>query len=168
MKNLILSFIIMLISQSLSADLIKFQTPKLSGKLVSDNIELTDWQAVLNCHFQLGGKNQESSKYPLTILKKTDDNQYDLSIKASNLIEVLPNLDIQNCHMKLILIGKLASTRQTLFGEIILFGQDQGKMSEKDLDIINNKNQLAKILQEKTKEIKITTGVDGGIVIDEQ
>lgn len=167
MKKHIFTILFMTLSQVLWADIIKFQTPKLSGKLVSENIELTDWQAVLNCRFQLNGKNQESSKYPLTVLKKIDDNQYELSVKAANLIEVLPNLEIQNCHYKLILIGKLYSTRQTLFGEIILFGQDQGKMSDKDLDILNNKNQLAKILQDKAKEIKISAGADGGIVLDE-
>ncbi len=167
MNKIYFTIIIMLLSQSIWAEIIKFQTPKLNGKLISENIELTDWQAVLNCHFQLNGKNQESSKYPLTQFKKLDDNQYDISIKAANLIEVLPNLEIQNCHYKLILIGKLYSTRQTLFGEIILFGQDQGKMSDKDLEILNNKNVLARILQEKFKEIKISAGVDGGIVLDE-
>ena len=167
MKKLLFTFLIMTLSQSLWADLIKFQAPKLSGKLISENIELTDWQAVLNCRFQLNGKNQESSKYPLTQLKKLDDGQYELNVKAANLIEALPNLEIQNCHYKLILIGKLYSTRQTLFGEIILFGQDQGKMSDKDLEVINNKTLLAKILQEKIKEIKISVGADGGIVLDE-
>ncbi len=167
MKNVIFTLFVVMLSHSLWADIIKFQTPKLNGKLISENIELTDWQAVLNCRFLLNGKNQESSKYPYTLLKKIDDNQYEISIKAANLIEVLPNLEIQNCHLKLILIGKLYSTRQTLFGEIILFGQDQGKMSEKDLEILNNKNLLAKILQEKIKEIKISTGADGGIVLDE-
>ncbi len=167
MNKIYFTIIILLLSQSIWAELIKFQTPKLNGKLISENIELTDWQAVLNCHFQLNGKNQESSKYPLTQFKKLDDNQYDISIKAANLIEVLPNLEIQNCHYKLILIGKLYSTRQTLFGEIILFGQDQGKMSDKDLEILNNKNVLARILQEKIKEIKISACVDGGIVLDE-
>lgn len=167
MNKTIVSILALLYFNIAFADLIKFQTPKLTGKISSENIELTDWQAVLNCHFQINGKNQDSSKYPFTQLKKVEDNQYELTIKAANLIEALPNLEMQNCHFKLILIGKLYSTRQTLFGEIILFGQDQGKMSDKEIEIINNKSILAKILQEKVKDLKISTGADGGIVLDE-
>jgi hypothetical protein len=166
MKKLTILFAMTIFAYNLSAEIIHFRAPALVGKINSELIDLTDWQAVMTCHYLLGGKNQEVMKYPLTLLKKIDVSNYSVSIKAMSLFEALPNLDLQNCAYKMILIGKNKTTHQTAFGEIFLIGTDRGKMTEKELEIIQNKDQLAKILNEKIKDISITYGNEGGIILN--
>jgi hypothetical protein len=164
MKKLTILFCLVLFTINAQAEIIKFRAPALSGKINSETIDLTDWQAVMICHFNLGGKAQESMKYPLTQMKKIDESNYLINVKAMNLIEALPSLEITNCAYKLILIGKLGQTRQNLFGEIYLYGTEQRKMTEKEIEVIQNKELLSKTLNERIKELSITTGPDGGII----
>ena len=163
MKKLTL-LIAFFFSLSATAEMIKFKAGNINGKIISESIDLTDWQAVMVCHYTLSGKMQEVMKYPNTHVKKLDEQTYQISAKAMSLFEALPNLDPINCAYKLILIGKLSTTHQNLFGEIILFGSETKKMSEKEFDILGNKDLLTKILNEKIKELSITTGNEGGII----
>lgn len=164
MKNLLLIGILCLSTINLKAELIRFKGPALSGKIISEQVDITDRQAVMICHYNLSGNSQEVMKYPITFTKKLDQTTYTISIKAMNLSETLPNLELINCAYKLIIIGKDKNTLQTRFGELILAGSEKLKMSEKELELIQNKDWLTKYLGEKLKELNIGLSHDGGII----
>jgi len=84
------------------------------------------------------------------------------------LTEILPHSDLLTCAYKVILIGKNQSTHQLAFGEIYLMGKENGEMSESELQVFQDPAQVAKILNEKTKELTIAPGKEGGIVEDNQ
>lgn len=151
-------------SSKLHAESIRFKTPALQGKLIANNIELTDWQTVMSCHFNYRGQRKESIRYPQTILNNHEGSSYALKIKAGSLSEALPNWELLTCAYKLILIGKNITTHQLAFGEIFLMGRENGVMSESELQVIRDLHLVSKILNERTRELVITSGKDGGIV----
>jgi hypothetical protein len=148
------------------ADYVRVKAPLLNGKLLANNLDMTDWQAVMSCHFNVQGSRKESIRYPQTFLTKLDGHTYSLKVKAGSLSELLPNWELLTCAYKLILIGKNSTTHQLAFGEIYLVGKESGVMSEGELQSMQDPNQLAKILNERTKELVIAYGKDGGIVED--
>ena len=158
-------FFILLMSVAY-AETIKVKASAINGKLIANNLEMTDWQTVLSCHFNNRGIQKEFTRHPLTSLTKLEGNTYSLKIKVSSLIETLPHSELQTCAYKLILIGKNSITHQIAFGEIFLMGRETGVMSESELQVMQDVNQLTKILADKTKELVITYGKDGGIVED--
>lgn len=165
MKTITLFFTLVLLSTStLLADTVRFKTPAVNGKLIANNIEMTDWQTVMSCHFNYHGSRKESIRYPQTWLKKLDNGAYSLKVKAGSLSEMLPNWELLTCAYKLILIGKNASTHQLAFGEIYLMGKESGVMSESELQAMMDINQVTKVLAERTRELTVGFGKDGGIV----
>ncbi len=168
MKNLIIFFVLLLNSlfTPAFADYVRVKAPLLNGKLIANNLEMTDWQAVMSCHFNVQGSRKESIRYPQTFLTKLDGHAYALKVKAGSLSELLPNWELLTCAYKLILIGKNSTTHQLAFGEIFLVGKESGVMSEGELQSMQDPIQLAKILNERTKELVIAYGKDGGIVED--
>lgn len=165
-KTIIFTLVLLLLSANLFAESIRFKAPAISGKLLANNIELTDWQTVMSCHFNYRGQRKESIRYPQTFLKHREASNYSLKIKATSLSEVLPNWELLTCAYKLILIGKNITTHQLAFGEIFLMGKEAGVMSESELQVIRDIHQVTKVLTEKTRELVITSGRDGGIVED--
>ncbi len=147
------------------AETLRFKTPPISGKLIANNLQMTDWQTVVSCSYNFQGTKKTIYRYPQTTLKKVDSLAYSLKIKAATLQE-LPHLDVLNCSYKLTLIGKNLNTHQLAFGEILLLGKDSGVMSESELQSLMEINQVTRTLNEKTKELAITYGKDGGIVED--
>jgi len=165
MKNLtFLSALVFLLCGPAHADNVRYRTPALSGKLIASNLEMTDWQTVMSCHFNFQGSRKESIRYPQTWLKKSENGVYALKVKAGSLSEMLPRWDLLTCAYKLILIGKNTTTHQLAFGEIYLMGKESGVMSESELQTIMDLAQVTKILNEKTRELKVGFGPDGGIV----
>jgi len=51
------------------ADSVRFRAPAINGKLIANDLNLTDWQTVMSCHFNYRGQRKESLRYPQTILK---------------------------------------------------------------------------------------------------
>lgn len=151
-------------SLNIHAETVHFKTPAISGKLLANNIELTDWQTVMSCHFNSRGQKKESIRYPQTTLTKREGSIYSLKINIGLLNKSLPNWELQNCSYKLILIGKNISTHQLAFGEIYLLGKDVGVMSQSELQSLQDIHQVTKSLNYKTRELTITNGKDGGIV----
>jgi hypothetical protein len=168
MNNLTLFFVLLLntLFTPAFADYVRVKAPLLNGKLIANNLEMTDWQAVMSCHFNVQGSRKESIRYPQTFLTKLDGHTYALKVKAGSLSELLPNWELLTCAYKLILIGKNSTTHQSAFGEIFLVGKESGVMSEGELQSMQDPTQLAKILNERTKELVIAYGKDGGIVED--
>lgn len=148
------------------ADIVKVKAPAINGKLIANNLEMTDWQTVMSCHFNYQGLRKESIRYPQTFLNKIEGNTYSLKIKAGSLSEILPHWELLTCAYKLILIGKNITTHQIAFGEIFLMGKETGIMNESELQAMQDVNQVAKVLNDKTKALFITYGKDGGIVED--
>lgn len=167
MKKLTLFFALVFLSTASVAGIVRFRAPALNGKLVANNIEMTDWQTVMSCHFNYQGSRKESIRYPQTWLKKIDNGVYSLKVKAGSLSEALPNWDLLTCAYKLILIGKNVSTRQIAFGEIYLMGKESGVMSDSELQAMMDLNQVTKTLTERTRELTVGFGKDGGIVENE-
>ncbi|MDO9184091.1 MAG: hypothetical protein Q7U04_16880 [Bacteriovorax sp.] len=165
MKKLTILFAL-LISATTYADNVRVKTPAINGKIIVNNLELTDWQAVISCHFNYQGTRKESIRYPQTLLNKIDANTYALKIKAGSLSEFLPHWELLTCAYKLILIGKNSVTHQVAFGEIFLMGKESGSMSEGELQAIQDTALVTKILNDKTKELAVIFGKDGGIVED--
>jgi hypothetical protein len=163
MKNLTALFSLLFVF-NINAEIIRFRAPNLNGRILSESIDLTDWQAVMICHYNLSGKTQEVMKYPNTFVKKIDANSYSLQIKSQNLTELLPNMDILNCGYKMIIIGKNKSTHQNSFGELMLAGNDHGVMTDKEIENVLNKDILQKTLTDKVRELTLLIGEDGGIV----
>jgi hypothetical protein len=164
MRTMTIFFTLLFYYSSAFADNVRFRTPQISGKLIAENIEMTDWQTVMSCHFNFRGQRKESIRYPQTWLKKIDSNTYSLKIKAGSLTEILPRFELLTCAYKLILIGKNQTTHQLSFGEIFLMGKESGVMSESELQSIQELSTVSKILSEKTRELTVTNGKDGGIV----
>ncbi len=166
MKLKISLFILLLLSLAtdLLADTLRFRSPAINGKLTAINIEMTDWQAVLVCHFNYKGSRKQSIRYPQTFLTNHEASSYNLRIKAGSLTEIFPDLEPLTCAYKLILIGKNLLTHQTTFGEIILLGKETGIMNESELQVMQDLNQVTKILNDKTRELIVTNGKEGGIV----
>lgn len=165
-KTLFFALVFNAFSTAVQAENVRFKAPPLNGKLIANNIELTDWQTVMSCHFNHRGQRKESIRYPQTFLSNHEGSGYQLKIKAGSLSEYLPNWELQTCAYKLILIGKNSTTRQLAFGEIYLLGKESGVMSTSELQVMQDLNLVTKILNEKTRELVITNGKDGGIVED--
>ena len=146
------------------ADTVKFKAPALKGKIIANNLELTDWQTVMHCHFNNRGIKKEFLRYPSTQLRRIETQAYLLKIKPMSLFKNLPHADLIRCSYKLTLIGKNLLTRQLAFGEIVLLGRENGTMSESELQTLQDSSTLSKILNEKIREITITFGKEGGIV----
>ncbi|MGZ3788922.1 MAG: hypothetical protein ACXVLQ_10380 [Bacteriovorax sp.] len=168
MKTLTLFFTLVffasaIATKSLAAETLKIRSPSINGKLIANGIEMTDWQTVLSCSYNVQGIKKTAVRYPQTALKKLEASVYSLKIKAA-LLRDIPHLDFLTCSYKLILIGKNISTRQLAFGEILLMGRDSGIMSESEIQNMLDINQMTKILNDKTKELVLTFGKDGGIV----
>lgn len=166
MKKITICIALLFICSPLLAETVKFKSPAISGKIIANNIEMTDWQTVMSCHFNYRGSRKESIRYPQTFLTNHEGSAYALKIKAGALNEYMPNWELLTCAYKLILIGKNTTTHQLAFGEIFLLGKETGVMSESELQAIQDINQVTKILNDKTKELVITNGKDGGIVED--
>ena len=169
MKKLTIFFALLIFSIGIGvahAENVIVKAPGINGKLVANNLEMTDWQTVMSCYFNYQGTRKESTRYPQTFLTKLDGNTYSLKIKAVSLSEILPRRELLTCAYKLILIGKNITTHQIAFGEIFLMGKETGAMSESELQVMQDVNQVTKTLNDKTKELVITYGKDGGIVED--
>jgi hypothetical protein len=164
MKTITIFFALLLFYSNAFADNVRFKAPPINGKLIANNIEMTDWQTAMSCHFNYRGKRIQSIRYPQTWLNKIDTNTYSLKIKGGTLNEFLPHFELLTCAYKLILIGKNQTTHQLSFGEIYLLGKESGVMSESELQAMQELPTVAKALNEKTKELTITNGKDGGIV----
>lgn len=160
--------LVLVFTFSAHADIVRYKAPAINGKLIANNLEMTDWQAVMSCHFNYQGSRKESIRYPQTWLKKIDASTYSLKIKEGSLFEALPHWELLTCAYKLILIGKNATTRQLAFGEIFLMGKESGTMSESELQAMMDINQVTKVLNDKTRELTITYGKDGGIVEEQK
>lgn len=163
-KTTLFTLVFTLFSTTAIAESVRFKAPALTGKLIANNIEMTDWQTVMSCHFNYRGQRKESIRYPQTFLTAHNGSGYTLKIKAGSLSEFLPNWELLTCAYKLILIGKNITTRQLSFGEIYLLGKENGVMSESELQAMQDINLVTKLLNEKTRELVITNGKDGGIV----
>lgn len=169
MRQITFFFALVLLSIGTTrADAVKFKTPAINGKLIANNITMTDWQTVMSCRFNYQGTKKELIRHPQTILKKIEGSTYSLKIKASSLDEIHSRWDLLTCSYKLILIGKNITTHQLAFGEILLMGKESGVMSESELQVMMDINQVTKILSERTRELTVTFGKDGGIVEDER
>jgi hypothetical protein len=155
--------LVLLFSTSVCAETLKFKVPALNGKLNTTNLELTDLQSVINCHFNFQGNRKQIIRYPQTDVKKLEGSLYSLKIKSATIGDSLPHLDLLTCAYKLIVIGKNKISHQPAYGEIFLIGKETGTMSDSELQTILDFNQLTKVLNEKTKELTITYGKDGGI-----
>jgi hypothetical protein len=62
MKKLTFLFTLLLFSLCVSvaqADIVRVKTPAINGKLVANNLDMTDWQAVMSCHFNYQGSRKE-------------------------------------------------------------------------------------------------------------
>lgn len=152
------------LNSHLFAGTLRFKTPQVNGKLTANNIEMTDWQAVMVCHFNYKGSRKQSIRYPQTFLTNHEGSSYTLKVKPGSLTEIFPGLEPLTCAYKLILIGRNLLTHQSTFGEIILLGKESGTMSESDLQTMQDLNQVTKLLNERTRELTVSNGKEGGIV----
>lgn len=163
--NKIVFLFALVLTSNLYAEALRFKAPAINGKLIANNLQMTDWQTVMSCSYHSQGVKKTLFRYPHTVLKKLDALTYSLKIRPVSMRE-LPHLDLINCSYKLTLIGKNLNTHQLAFGEILLLGKESGVMSESELQAMMEINQVTKTLNEKTKELAITYGKDGGIVED--
>ncbi len=141
-----------------------FKAPEINGTIHSRSVELTDWQAVMSCHFDVRGVRKESIRYPQTWIKKTSVDTYSLKVKKGSLSEFLPGWRLITCAYKVILIGKNNESKKTVFGELLFIGQEFGEMSETDLNDLQNHEWVAKALNEKMSVINLAIDTDGGII----
>lgn len=160
-KILLIALFSLCMSQA-HADIVNFKAPEVMGTLKVSGINLTDWQAVMSCHFNDKGSRVESIRYPQTWVKKIGPSEYSLKIKKGSLFEFLPRKRLLTCAYKLIFIGK-RDQNKIAFGEIYLLGQEYGEMDEIDLKDLQNKAWVGKVLTEKTELLELKISEDGGI-----
>ena len=153
-----------LLSHTVLADSVKLKIPAINGKIVTNNLELTDLKSVMHCRFNNRGIKKEILRYPFTQMQRIDSQVYRLKIKSAALIKNIPHSDLIRCSYKLSLIGKNTITRQLAFGEVVLLGRESGTMSESELQSIQDSSLISKILIEKTREISLAFGKEGGII----
>lgn len=166
-QNIILSLLFLLASFELKADIVSVKAPEINGKIrVSSNLVLTDWQAVMSCHFDHKGVRKESIRYPQTILKKISNDEYSLFVKKGSLSEMLPNWRLLTCAYKMILIGKNTDLSRSILGEIYFLGQEHGEMDAEELKDMQNKEYVAKVLTDKTRDLRLVIAPEGGIVTE--
>ncbi|MBC7714956.1 MAG: hypothetical protein H7177_16540 [Rhizobacter sp.] len=167
-KTPLFSLLLLLVCTNAFADNVFIKTPELNGKLTAPAVlNLTDWQTIMSCHFDYKGSRKESVRYPQTIVKSLGNNEYSLFIKKGSLSETLPGWRLLTCAYKILLIGKNSElNNRSVFGEIFLMGQEHGEMSADELKDIQNKNFVAKILSDKTQDLKIAIAPEGGIVAE--
>lgn len=158
-KTLIIAALSILISLPAYADIVRVKAPEINGKVIitSPNLHLTDWQAVMSCHFDYKGSRKESIRYPHTIIRKiaNTNDEYTLFIKKGSLSEMLPNWKLLTCAYKIILLGKNTDMDRTIMGEIYLMGQEHGQMDAEELKDMQNSSYVAKVLEDKTRELKL-------------
>lgn len=130
----------------------------------SRTIDLTDWQAVMSCHFDVKGVRKESIRYPQTWVKKINEESYSLRIKSGSLSEFLPGRRLIACAYKLILIGKNTETKRLAIGDIFFIGEEFGEMSDSEISDIKNKKWVAKVLREKMDILKLAVDTNGSII----
>ena len=165
--NFLLPLLIFVIGLSAEASVVSFKAPEVNGKIkVGPNLILTDWQAVMSCHFDVKGVRKESILYPQTILKKISADEYSLFVKKGSLSEMLPGWKLLTCAYKIILIGKNTDLERSIFGEIYLLGQEFGEMDPNDLKDIQNKDYVAKVIADKTRLLSLLISPEGGIVTE--
>lgn len=167
--SLVLTTLLLLASAPSFAENVWFKAPELNGKITitSGNLDLSDWQAVMSCHFDLKGTRKETIRYPQTFVKKIGRNEYSLAVKKGSLSEYfLPGWRLLTCAYKLILIGKNTDTQRSTFGEIYLIGQEHGEMDADELKYIQNKDYVSKVLTDKTHDLKLAIAVEGGIIAE--
>jgi hypothetical protein len=167
--SLVLTITSFVVSASAFAENVSYKAPELNGKItvVTNNLELTDWQAVMSCHFDYKGSRKESVRTPQTFVKKIGKNEYSLTSKKGSLTEfMIPNWRLLTCAYKLILIGKNTDTQRSTFGEIYLLGQEHGEMDQEDLKAMQNRDYVAKVLAEKTRDLRLAIAPEGGIVAE--
>lgn len=162
--KILVSVFIFVLTLSAHAASFSYKAPELKGTIVSPGLELTDWQAVMSCHFDHKGVRKESIRYPQTWVEKTGTGEYTLKVKKGSLSEMLPGWKLLTCAYKLILIGKDQHSLKTAFGEIYLLGQEHGEMNEIDLRDMMNKEWVGKVLSDKTAPLRLLIAIDGGIV----
>lgn len=167
-----LSFIIsLLMALPAFADSVSVKAPALEGKIniTTPNLTLTDWQAVMSCHFDYKGSRKESVRYPQTFIKAvsgTSGSEFNISVKKGSLSEFLPGWRLLTCAYKLILLGRDTDANKAVFGEIYLMGQEFGEMDPEDLKDMQNKDFVAKVLSDKFRQLKLGIATDGGIVLE--
>lgn len=169
-KSIIFStLIITLVSFNAFADSVVIKAPEINGKVIlnSENLKLTDWQAVMSCHFDYKGDRKESIRYPQTIIRKIENtkNEYSLFIKKGSLSEFLPNWKLLTCAYKMILLGKNTDLNKTVMGEIYLLGQEHGQMDESELSNMKDREFVAKVLEDKTRALNLSL-IDGVILAE--
>jgi hypothetical protein len=150
------------------ADNVSMKTPELSGLVTfhGSNMKLTDWQAVMRCHFDYKGSRKESIRYPQTFMKDLGNEAYSISVKKGSLSEFLPTWRLLTCAYKLILIAKNTETGKNAFGEIYLAGQEHGEMDPEELKVMEDQTMLAEILKEKLHDLRVTVNSEGGIILE--
>lgn len=163
--NVLLLLLAFFIGLSAHADVVSFRAPEVNGTIkVVKNLALTDWQAVMSCHFDVKGVRKESIRYPQTILKKIAIDEYSLFINKGSLSEMLPAWRLLTCAYKIILIGKNTELSRSVFGEVYLLGQESGEMNPNDLKDMQNKDYVAKVISDKTRLLNLEIAPEGGIV----
>lgn len=168
-KNLLIAAVFTLLPASAFADIVRVKAPEINGKIIltSTNLHLTDWQAVMSCHLDYKGSRKESIRYPQTIIRKiaNTNDEYSLFIKKGSLSEYLPNWKLLTCAYKIILLGKNTDMDRTIMGEIYLIGQEHGQMDAEELKDMQNISYVSKVLEDKTRELKLNITA-GGIVAE--
>ena len=167
--SLVLTTLLLVTSTSAFAEGVSIKSPELNGKItiVTANLDLTDWQAIMSCHFDYKGSRKESVRYPQTFVKKISHNEYSLSVKKGSLSEYfLPGWKLLTCAYKLILLGKNTDTQRSIYGEIFFLGQEHGEMDIEELKEMQNKDYVAKVLTEKTHDLKLAIAPEGGIIAE--
>lgn len=166
--KIIITTCLILLNFNILAATISIKTPQINGNITtSSNLEISELQAVLSCHFGKTGARKESKRYILSNLKFIAPFEYSLRINKGSLFEILPsNMKLLTCAYKLIVIGKNLDLGKAVFNDLFLIGQEYGEMSEDELAEIQDENYLRNALEVKTRNLNFSISQGGKIVID--
>lgn len=161
----LLSAILIFVSSSAFAENVRFKTAVVEGRIVTNNLELTDIQAVMSCHFDFRGQRENSIRYPQTFFRKTSVSEYDIKVRPGSLTELfIPGFKLLTCAYKLILIGKNATTQRSAFGEVFLLGQESGVMTSQELRDVQDIDHVNTVLANRTKELSLSIDEKSAII----
>jgi hypothetical protein len=157
MKSLAIFLSVLIYSQLALADKITLKFTPQKEIFQTRDLVIEQIQAKMRCHFTKNGRHLYARRYPRTIIKKLNNDQYEIKIVKSKLKERPYKAALHSCAYVLIVLGDDLNGR-SLVGDIVLMGQMNGQMTAEEFEEMSNSETASLYLGEMLRELKLTVG----------
>ncbi len=168
MYKLIISFLILFLSQSSFAENVKIKAKAHNGEIITHGFKLDLMQGELLCRFysEKLGVQKVRRRYMQMLSKENSPGHYSFKVKKISLTEWLPTFEIKNCAYKFIILGKNEKDR-TFLGDVVLAGQEHVDMSIEDIRQMEDRQWLHQRISSEISPLELIIGknVKGNLAI---